>query len=507
MLELQNVTIKMRSDDRVLVESFSFALADSDKAVIIGEEGNGKSTLLQFIYDRELIEGYCDCTGTLRKDGKLGYLSQTASDEMLNTAISDLFADKEYYSHVRILEQMEIPLEMIFSERKLSTFSGGEKVKLRLAYLLMDDPDVLLLDEPTNDLDIEALEWMEEFIRSSRIPIMFISHDETLIENSANVIIHMEQLRSKTTPRITVVRCSYSDYLQFRAGSFEHQRQVAQKQRDDYDKQMERWRQIYSKVEHDQNSVSRGDPSGGRLLKKKMHSVLSLGRRLEREADEFVEFPETETAILTKFDPAVTVPAGKTVIDLELDKVTAGDKLLAQNVQLFLSGPEHVGITGKNGAGKSTLLDIIWNKLKDRTDVVAAYMPQDYSEVLEYDLSPVEYLASHYSKDEVTKARTYMGSMRFTRPEMTGKIGELSGGQKAKILFLDMVLRNANVLVLDEPTRNFSPLSCPVIRDAIRNYKGAVISVSHDRKYLNEVCDRVLELDQTGLHETNRFRF
>ena len=99
-----------------------------------------------------------------------------------------------------------------------------------------------------------------------------------------------------------------------------------------------------------------------------------------------------------------------------------------------------------------------------------------------------------------------MGSMRFTRPEMTGKIGELSGGQKAKILFLDMVLRNANVLVLDEPTRNFSPLSCPVIRDAIRNYKGAVISVSHDRKYLNEVCDRVLELDQTGLHETNRFR-
>ena len=505
MLELQNVTIQMRGDDRTLVENFSFALAETDKAVIIGEEGNGKSTLLEFIYDKELIEDYCDFRGTVRQDGKAGYLTQTASDDMLNTAVSDLFAEKEYYTHIRMLEQLDIPLEMIFSDRKLSTFSGGEKVKLRLALILMDDPDVLLLDEPTNDLDIEALEWMETFIRSSRIPILFVSHDETLIENCANVIIHMEQLRGKKTPRISVVRCSYSEYLEFRAGSFEHQRMVAQKQRDDYDRQMERWRQIYNKVDHEQSSISRGDPSGGRLLKKKMHSVLSLGRRLEREAEEFTEFPETETAILTKFDPNITIPTGKTVIDLKLDRLQAGDSLLAENVSLFVAGPEHIGITGRNGAGKSTLLDIIWNELKDRKDIAAAYMPQDYSDVLDYELSPVEYLARHYSKDEVTKARTYMGSMRFTRPEMTGKIGELSGGQKAKILFLDMVLKNANVLVLDEPTRNFSPLSCPVIRDALRNYGGAIISISHDRKYLSEVCDRVLELDSQGLHETRRY--
>lgn len=506
MLELQNVTIQMRGDDRVLVENFSFALADTDKAVIIGEEGNGKSTLLEFIYEKELIGDYCDFSGTVRNDGKAGYLTQTASDEMLGTAVSDLFADKEYYTHVRTLEALGIPLETIFSERKLSTFSGGEKVKLRLALILMDDPDVLLLDEPTNDLDIEALEWMEGFIKSSKIPILFVSHDETLIENCANVIIHMEQLGGKKTPRITVVRCSYKEYLEFRAGSFEHQRMVAQKQRDDYDRQMERWRQIYNKVDHEQSSISRGDPSGGRLLKKKMHSVLSLGKRLEREAEDFVDFPETETAILTKFDPVISVPAGKTVIDIKLDRLQAGDILLAENVNLFVAGPEHVGITGRNGAGKSTLLDIVWNELKDRKDITAAYMPQDYLDVLDYDLSPVEYLAKHYSKDEVTKARTYMGSMRFTRPEMTGKIGELSGGQKAKILFLDMVLKNANVLVLDEPTRNFSPLSCPVIRDALRSYHGAVISISHDRKYLAEVCDRVLELDEKGLHETYQYR-
>ena len=126
-------------------------------------------------------------------------------------------------------------------------------------------------------------------------------------------------------------------------------------------------------------------------------------------------------------------------------------------------------------------------------------MPQNYSDVLDYNKTPIEYLAENYTKDEVTKARTYMGSMKFTHEEMTGKIGNLSGGQKAKILFLDMVLHKANVLLLDEPTRNFSPLSGPVVRSALIHFKGTIISVSHDRKYLNEVCDTVYELGEKGL--------
>ena len=126
-------------------------------------------------------------------------------------------------------------------------------------------------------------------------------------------------------------------------------------------------------------------------------------------------------------------------------------------------------------------------------------MPQDYSTVLDFEKTPVEYLAKHYTKEEVTKARTYMGGMKFTHGEMMGKIENLSGGQKAKILFLDMVLRRANVLVLDEPTRNFSPLSSPVVRAALKEFGGAIISVSHDRKYLEESCDKVYELREGGL--------
>ncbi|MDE6747707.1 MAG: ATP-binding cassette domain-containing protein, partial [Lachnospiraceae bacterium] len=137
-------------------------------------------------------------------------------------------------------------------------------------------------------------------------------------------------------------------------------------------------------------------------------------------------------------------------------------------------------------------------------DITAAYMPQNYYEALDFDKTPVQYLAENYSKADVTKARTYMGGMKFTHEEMNGKIGSLSGGQKAKILFLDMVLRKSDVLLLDEPTRNFSPLSSPVVRAALRNFGGCIISVSHDRKYLDEVCDKIYELSGDGLVQTDK---
>ncbi len=187
------------------------------------------------------------------------------------------------------------------------------------------------------------------------------------------------------------------------------------------------------------------------------------------------------------------------MLDFSLDRLCIGERVLSQNLRLYVAGYEHIGIIGKNGAGKSTLLHLLWNELKDRQDIIAAFMPQNYAEVLDFHKTPVQYLAENYSKAEVTKARTYMGGMKFTHEEMTCKIGRLSGGQKAKILFLDMVLRGANVLLLDEPTRNFSPLSNPAVRTALLHFGGAVISVSHDRKYLSEVCDKIYELREDGL--------
>lgn len=498
MLELKNVTICLKNDGRTLVDDFSFALNRGDKAVIIGEEGNGKSTLLKYIYQRQLIDGYCDCEGRVIAKGKTAYLPQTMEEDGARS-LAEYFGDAEYYMHTDVLAKLGLSVDFILSDQKLATLSGGEKVKVQLARLLMEEPDILLLDEPTNDLDIPTLEWLEAFIAGSRLPILYISHDEALIERTANVILHMEQIIRKTKCRISVSRCPYREYLSRRRSSFAHQEQVAKKQRDDYEKQMERWRKIYNRVDHEQEVISRQDPAGARLLKKKMHSVMSMGRRFEKDKEDFQDFPQEEEAILAKFDEKIHLPSGKKVLDFSLDGLRVGERELSRDLRLLVSGNEHIGIIGKNGAGKTTLLGRLWEELRDRRDITAAFMPQDYSEVLDFDKTPIQYLAENYAKEEVTKARTYMGGMKFTHEEMTGKIGSLSGGQKAKILFLDMVLRGADVLLLDEPTRNFSPLSGPVVRAALRAFKGAIISVSHDRKYLEEVCDKIYELRESGL--------
>ena len=499
MLELKNLTICLKKDGRSIAENFSFTLKDGDKAVMIGEEGNGKSTLLKYIVDPALVEGYCTCSGEVVKKGRIAYLPQMLPKAAASVSLLDYLGDTEYYLHTDVLTQLSLSPDFILSERTLGTLSGGERVKVQLARLLMEDPDVLLLDEPTNDLDIPTLRWLEDFIARSRLPILYISHDETLIERTANVIVHMEQLIRKTRCRISVSRCSYRDYLAFRRNLFDHQEQVARDQRDRYNKQMETWRRIQSRVEHEQATITRQNPSGGRLLKKKMHTVLSMGRRFEREKENFTEFPEEEEAILARFDESIRLPRGKTVLDFSCDRLCIGDRVLARELRLFAGGGERIGITGRNGVGKSTLLTLLWSILKERRDLVAARMPQDYAEVLEFDKTPVEHLAAHYSREEITKARTYMGSMKFTHEEMTGKIGALSGGQQAKLLFLDMILQGANVLLLDEPTRNFSPLSCPVVRSALCGFGGTIISVSHDRKYLREVCTKVYELRPDGL--------
>lgn len=502
MIEIKDLTLRLQKNGRPLCEQFSFVLRQGDRAAIIGEEGNGKSTLLQYLYDPALVSHYCEAQGQVVRKGRLAYLPQIMPKELENVTLAQYFDGCELW---RVADEAGIEADWVCSEQTLVTLSGGEKVKAQLARLLLLEPDALLLDEPTNDLDIETLSWMEGFFQSTRVPIVYISHDETLLSRTANVIIHMEQLRRKNVCRVTVARMGYEDYVNQRRLGFDKQAQLAQKQRDEYDKKMQRWQKIHDRVEHEQKTISRQDPHGGRLLKKKMGSVLAQGRRFEREREQFADFPDEEEAILSAFSEQIRLPKGKTVLELEVPELWAGERLLAKDIRLHASGGAHIGITGRNGAGKSTLLAKIWDSVKDRTDIIPAYMPQNYAALLDPDETPLDFLQAMGDRALVERARTHLGAMRFTHEEMTGKIAALSGGQQAKLLFLDMVLRGANVLVLDEPTRNFSPLSAPVIRDALRAFGGTIISVSHDRMYLREVCDTVLRLEENGLWPTQEY--
>jgi ATPase subunit of ABC transporter with duplicated ATPase domains len=261
-----------------------------------------------------------------------------------------------------------------------------------------------------------------------------------------------------------------------------------------------------------------------------MHRVKAYEARFEKQFENMTEIPETEDAIFIKFGEDAVIPAGKIVLDCHWDalyiedsdkdiKKKCGDmkaqddevarrddmqvkgRCLVTNISLSIRGPEHICIIGKNGCGKTTLLRKIAEELLNRTDIKASYMPQNYEELLDMTQTPVEFLCTTGDKDEISKIRTYLGSMKYTADEMSHSIADLSGGQKAKILLLKMSMAGSNVLILDEPTRNFSPLSNPVIRQMLKSFKGTIISVSHDRKYIEEVADKVYELTAEGLHE------
>lgn len=250
MLQARNVSIYISKDDRLLIDDFSFALNQSDKVAIIGEEGNGKSTLLKLLYSEETVGNYVHHTGEIIRDGILAYLPQFMGENDQLLTVAEYLADTDFYDDYNIINSLGLEYELLFSTQKISTLSGGEKIKIQLLKLLSDKPDALLLDEPSNDLDIDTLIFLESFIRDSAIPIIFISHDEMLISSCANVIIHIEQLIRKTKCSITVSRLTYEDYLKFRNLQFDRQNQIAHKERSEYKKKRERLLQLYEKARH-----------------------------------------------------------------------------------------------------------------------------------------------------------------------------------------------------------------------------------------------------------------
>jgi len=500
MLQAKNVNLYLLKDDRLLLENFSFSLGENDKAVIIGEEGNGKSTLLKYLYDEELVADYVQASGQVVKKGVFGYLPQFMSDEEQQMTINEYFMDVDIYENYDIVDSLNLDYDFLLSSQIIRTLSGGEKIKIQLLKLLCNRPDTLFFDEPSNDLDIDTLTFLEEFIKNSSIPILFISHDEVLISNTANVIIHIEQLIRKTKSAITISRLDYESYLKYRNLQFDKQTQVALKERSEYKKKRERLLQLYEKARHNtgwKNPDGIASSDGG--AKKSMQALVSKGKRFEREKESFTDIPDREEGLFTRFDTEICIPPQKRILDFSLPELKVDGKLLSKNIELSVIGNKHICIIGKNGAGKSTLLKLIWESLKDRKDIIASYMPQDYRDIIDYSLTPTEFLQTCYDKQSYTLALTYMGTMKFTTDEMQHSIGELSGGQRAKIIFLNMVLQKANVLILDEPTRNFSPLSAPVIRQALIDFNGTIISISHDRKYLDEVADKIYVLSEDGL--------
>lgn len=496
MLEIKDLTISI--NNRYLIKNLNLILNNSDKLAIIGEEGNGKSTLLKSILG---ICEYAEISGNINlKGNRIGYLEQSISADKLDQSVYEfLFVDEtDYYDKVnnlyKYLELINLTDDIL--KQKIRTLSGGEKVKISILKLLLNEYDILFLDEPTNDLDIETLEWLEKFINSTNKPIIYVSHDETLLANTANMILHLEQIKKKTECRHTLLKIGYDTYVEQRLRKIEKQTQVAKSEKREFTKQQEKLRRIMQKVEYQQNTISKADPHGAKVLKKKMHSLKSQEKKLDEA--ELTEVPDVEESISFFFED-VEMPRTKNIINLNIDELKVSDKILSKNIKLDVIGNIHLCIIGKNGVGKSTLIKLIYNELKDRNDIKVGYMPQTYDDILNNYEYVLDFISSQGNKEEITKARLLLGNMKFTKEEMIGKIKNLSNGSKAKLFLVKLVLDKCNVLILDEPTRNVSPLSNPIIRKVLSEYDGTIISVSHDRKYINETIDNLYILTTEGL--------
>lgn len=326
--------------------------------------------------------------------------------------------------------------------------------------------------------------------------IIYVSHDEALLSKSANMILHLEQIKNKTDCRHTLMKIDYDTYVNQRIDAINKQVQVAKAEKREFNKRESKLKQVMQKVEYQQNTITRADPHGARLLKKKIHALKAQERKLNNLE---VTVPEDVEERINFFFENVKIPKFKKIISLDIPELKIGEKVLSRNIKLDVIGNVHLCIVGRNGVGKSTLIKIIYEELNIRDDIIVGYMPQDYDDILsEYD-NVLDFVVSSKDKEEITKARMYLGNMNFTRKEMTGKIKDLSNGTKAKLFLMKLVIDKCNVLILDEPTRNVSPLSNPVIRQVLKEFNGTIISVSHDRRYIDEVIDTLYVLTSDGL--------
>lgn len=506
MLTIRDCTIKTIKN-RILIDHLSFTCLEHEKIAVIGEEGNGKSTLLKAILNQDLISGFTVIQGEIiTNHANIGYLPQNLEAEWneisgLDFLLSDAPQSDADYENIGaiypVMDRLHVSLDLL--DRKMCVLSGGEKVKLQLVKLSLCESEILLLDEPTNDLDLDTLCLLENFIQTSEAAVLFVSHDETLLENCAQGILHLEQIKRKTEARNALYHCGYKEYLQRRFAMAQRQDQLSIKEQEEYNKQQERYRKLYQSVDHALNSCSRQSPHEAKMLKRKMKSVKSFGKRLENK--EITHKFEGEDQIQLHFDSGVRVNRRKKIVDYDLDVLKVEDQRLAQGIHLEVYGSEKIAIVGKNGCGKTTLLRILWNELEHRMDLRVGYMPQNYEDQMPQELNILDYLEPSLEKEKRTIIQNHLGSLKFTPDEMQRPIRNCSSGQKAKLLLLKLVLEKYDVLLLDEPTRNLSPLSARLIREQLANFGGAIISVSHDRKYLQEVCDTLYQLDLEGLKE------
>jgi ATPase subunit of ABC transporter with duplicated ATPase domains len=498
MITIKNLNVVDSIFGNQLINDLSITINEHDKIAIIGSEGTGKSTLLKLINQHQL--DYIQMTGDIFAPHHMVYIEQNISYQWDNKTVDDFIVKPinlfDISSFRKWLYQFSFDYDCII-DRKIHTFSGGEKVKLALIKGMLQDPDVLLLDEPSNDLDFDTLQFLESFLKNLSIPIVLISHDQTLLENVANGFIHLQHIHKQNQAQTYVFFGTYKDYKERFINQYHSDLKIARKQRSDHTKKLAKFRQIYNKVEHQQNQAVR-NPSLARLLKKKIKSLKSQESRFEKEKEAWLDMPEKEEPMNIFFDDDTRRNQNKILLDLTINSFTLPNQKIIKNIRLTIKAKDKIVIYGQNGIGKTSFIKHIASYL-DSNHIEYGYIPQNYMDLLDIKENVVSLLLEKQNKYPEYRIRQILSQLGFKRKEMDAECSQLSEGLKLKVLLFLLVSRPSDILLLDEPTRNISPINQDEIYQLFLDYQGAIIAITHDRTFIETCFDDIYHFTKDGL--------
>ena len=513
MLAIQDISVQFGG--KVLFSEMNFMVNKGDRIGLVGKNGAGKSTLLKIIHSNQ---GFDSGSVNLQKEMKVGYLSQdidfvkgnTVIEEtekaferikILQTELNSLQeelvkrTDYESVSYLELINtssEYEHELNLIggytfhahiekvlfglgFTSEDLNkltdTFSGGWRMRIELAKVLLSNPDVLLLDEPTNHLDIESIVWLENFLKSYSGAVILVSHDRTFLDQVTNRTIEI------ANSKVYDYKASYTKYLDLRKERVDQQIAIKKNQ----DKEIKQTEDLIDKF---------------RYKASKAAFAQSLIKKLDK-----MDRVEVDVVGVKKMHfsfPESTKP-GKIIVEIEQLSKSYGDKKVIQNFDFQIDRGDRLAFVGQNGQGKTTLVKCLTENesyqglIKSGHNVDMSYFAQDQAELLDPKKRVIDVIEDVADDELRPKSRDMLGSFLFSGDDVEKKVAVLSGGERSRLALCKMLLQSSNFLILDEPTNHLDMASKEVLKNALKSYKGTVIIVSHDRDFLIGLTNKVVE--------------
>jgi ATP-binding cassette subfamily F protein 3 len=521
MISVDNVSVL--HGGTALFSNVSFAINENDKIALMGKNGAGKSTLLKIISGqtkpssgavsapKDSVIAYLpqhlltsdDCT-VMEETSKAfaSYLDMKVEIERINEELT-VRTDYESEEYYKLIEQVSELSEKFYAieevnyeaevekvllglgfergdfQRSTSEFSGGWRMRIELAKILLQKPDLILLDEPTNHLDIESIQWLEDFLLQKAKAVVVISHDRAFVDNITTRTIEV------TMGRIYDYKAKYSHYLELRRERREQQqKQYEEQQRTIADIQqfIDRFKGTYSKTLQVQSRV--------KMLEK----------------IELIEVDEVDTSALKlRFPPSPR--SGKYPVIVEELSKSYGDHVVFKNASMTIERGQKISFVGKNGEGKSTMIKAIMSEIEFEGkcelghNSMIGYFAQNQASLLDENLTIFETI-DHIAVGEVrTKVKDILGAFMFKGDEINKKVKVLSGGEKTRLAMIKLLLEPVNLLILDEPTNHLDMKTKDIIKDALREFDGTLIIVSHDRDFLDGLVTKVFEFGNKRVRE------